>query len=87
NLRKHWRSLPYWTPIGWPHLFTEYDRRYYSEAEPPHGVVKGWFKFWRIIWNNPMVLAYFIPVFGWIPIIWKGMRGRRKVQAWTGSQA
>lgn len=85
NLRKHWRSLPYWTPIGWPALFTEYDRLYQKGGEQPKNISKGWFQFWRIIARNPIVLAYFIPVFGWIPLLYRGMRGRRKVAAWDGS--
>ena len=86
HLAKHWRDLPYWTPIGWPSLFTEFDRRYYSEPEPPQGIIRGWFRFWRIIWQNPIVLAYFTPVLGWIPIFLKGLKNRRVVKAWEGSQ-
>ena len=86
NVRRRWRDLPYWTPVGWPHLFTEYDRRYYSEPEPPRGVIKGWFRFWRIVWKNPIVLAYFLPLLGWIPIIRRGLRNRRVVKPWEGSK-
>ena len=87
NLAKYWRHLPYWTPIGWPALFTEYDRRYGGEDKPPTKVVRGWFQFWAIVFRNPIVFAYFIPVLGWIPIIYKGMRGRKKVQGWDGAKA
>ncbi len=86
NIARRGRDLPYWTPIGWPALFTEYDRRYYDEPEPPHGVIKGWFRFWKIVWKNPIVLAYFIPVFGWIPILMRGLKNRRVVKPWEGSE-
>jgi hypothetical protein len=86
NLVKHSRDLPYWTPIGWPALFTEHDRRYCSEPEYPQGVSKGWFRFWRIVWKNPIVLAYFLPVLGWIPILYRGLKGRREVHSWEGSK-
>jgi 1-acyl-sn-glycerol-3-phosphate acyltransferase len=86
NLLRHGRDLPYWTPIGWAALFTEYDRRYYCEPEPPRGITRGWFRFWRIIWQNPIVLAYFMPILGWIPIFLKGLKNRRVVKTWEGSQ-
>jgi hypothetical protein len=86
NLGKHWRDLPYWTPIGWPALFSEFDRRYSNDPLAPKGVIKGWFKFWRIVIRNPIIFAYFIPVVGWIPILWKGLRGRKNVQPWEGSK-
>jgi hypothetical protein len=85
SLRRHWRKLPYWTPIGWPALFTEYDRRYNREPEPPRDILRGAFRFWRIVARNPLIFAYFLPVIGWIPILWKGLRGRRKVEPWEGS--
>ncbi|MEM7658195.1 MAG: hypothetical protein AAF399_18860 [Bacteroidota bacterium] len=86
NLAKHWRDLPYWLPVGWPALFTEFDRRYQKESTPPKGIIRGWFKFWRILFRNPIIFAYFIPVLGWLPILWKGLRGRRVVQPWEGSK-
>lgn len=87
NLRKYWRDLPYWTPMGWPALFAEYERRYHEEQELPTHITRGWFKFWRIVWKNPITLAYFVPVLGWIPIMIKGMRGRKKVAPWEGPKA
>ncbi|RMG55108.1 MAG: hypothetical protein D6722_28265 [Bacteroidetes bacterium] len=84
NLRKHWWDLPYWIPIGWPALFTEYDRRYHSEPEPPRHIIRGWFRFWRIVWKNPIIIAYFIPILGWVPLFWRGLRGRKIVKPWEG---
>lgn len=86
NLVKHWRDLPYWTPIGWPALFTEFDRRS-RKGESPKGVIRGRFQFWRIVFHNPIVLAYFIPVVGWIPILRKGLKDRREVNAWKGASS
>ncbi|MEM6264164.1 MAG: 1-acyl-sn-glycerol-3-phosphate acyltransferase [Bacteroidota bacterium] len=86
-LLKNWRQLPYTIPVGWPALFTEYDRRYAKEGELPTRITRGWFKFWQIVFKNPIVIAYFIPIFGWIPIAVRGMRGRRKVKPWGGSKA
>lgn len=86
SLWKHGRDLPYTTPIGWPALFTEFDRRYRKEGKAPHGVIRGWFRFWRIVIRNPIVICYFLPLIGWIPITIKGLLGRRTVKAWKGSK-
>jgi 1-acyl-sn-glycerol-3-phosphate acyltransferase len=82
NLIKNARHLPYPTPIGWPAVFSEFYRLYDPEKPAPKGVTKGWFRFWRIVWKSPIVLAYFIPILGWIPVIRKGMKGRRIVKPW-----
>jgi len=87
SLRKHWWDLPYWTPIGWPALFTEFDSRYQKEEKAPKGIIRGWFRFWKIALRNPIVFAYYIPIFGWIPILIKGLRGRKIVRSWEGSQS
>ncbi|GAB4413494.1 MAG: hypothetical protein OHK0039_20450 [Bacteroidia bacterium] len=86
SLRQHWRKLPYWTPIGWPALFTEFERRYQRETPPPKDVTQGWFRFWRIVARNPIILAYYVPILGWIPLLYKGLRDRRKVRPWQGPQ-
>ncbi|MEO1451477.1 MAG: 1-acyl-sn-glycerol-3-phosphate acyltransferase [Bacteroidota bacterium] len=86
NVGRHVRDLPFWTPIGWPALFTEFDRRYYSEPEPPKDIARGFLKFWRIAFRNPIVFAYFIPILGWIPIIRKGLKGRKVVDPWEGAE-
>ena len=86
NIFKHWRSLPYWTPLGWPALFSEYDRRYYQDRELPTRITRGLFRFWYIVWKNPIVIAYFIPLLGWIPILYRGLLGRRRVKSWEGSK-
>lgn len=86
SLWTHGRDLPYTTPIGWPALFTEFDRRYRKEGKAPHGVIRGWFRFWRIVIRNPIVICYFLPLIGWIPITIRGLLGRRTVKAWKGSK-
>jgi hypothetical protein len=87
NLKKHWRDFPYTTPLGWPAVFTEYDRLYHRNPdEAPEGIIRGWFKFWRIVFKNPIVVCYFLPLIGWFPIVWRGLRGRRKVKSWSGSK-
>ena len=83
---KEWRSLPYWTPLGWPALFSEYDRRYYQDRELPSRITRGLFRFWYIIWKNPIVIAYFIPILGWVPILLRGLLGRKRVRSWEGSK-
>lgn len=81
-LWKNIRKFPYTTPIGWPMVFAEFDRLYHPDAPVPKDVTKGFMRFWRIIIKNPIVIAYFFPLLGWIPVIWKGMRGRKVVKPW-----
>ncbi|MFK7971488.1 MAG: 1-acyl-sn-glycerol-3-phosphate acyltransferase [Bacteroidia bacterium] len=85
NLARHIGRFPYTTPIGWPAVFTEFDRLYHPDAPAPKDVTKGFMRFWRIILRNPIVLAYFLPIIGWIPVIWLGLRGRKEVKAWKPS--
>lgn len=85
NLFKNWRMLPYTTPIGWPVLFLEFERKYRKTGVPPDNITKGWFRFLRACWHHPLMIAYFIPVIGWIPLIIKGISGRKKVKSWSGS--
>jgi 1-acyl-sn-glycerol-3-phosphate acyltransferase len=86
NLVKNFHRLPYWTPIGWPALFTEFDRRFEVEGHHTKDVTKGWFKFWRIVLRNPIIFAYYLPVIGWIPILIKGLRDKREVPMWEGAK-
>jgi hypothetical protein len=31
----------------------------------------------RMLWRNPITLAYFVPVLGWIPLAIKGYRNHK----------
>ncbi len=74
QLSRNWRSLPLWLPIGWPLLFWEFERRYKESkeqgktAESTSLTLTGTSIF-RILLQQPSLLAYYLPIIGWIPIL------------------
>ena len=78
RIKENRRFFPFFLPFAWPAVFTEFERRYVKNGE------RG-FKmrldqpgaFWKMLWRNPIVLAYFIPLLGWIPLAIKGYRGNK----------
>lgn len=72
NLRK----APCLLPFGWPVLFSEFERRYVKLKERPPGIKYGFLAFLRMIVMNPISIAFFLPLIGWIPILIRGLRRR-----------
>jgi len=78
RIKENRRFFTFLLPFAWPAVFTEFERRYVKNGE------RG-FKmrldqpgaFWKMLWRNPIVLAYFIPLLGWIPLAIKGYRGNK----------
>ncbi len=62
------RYFPFIFPFGWPLLFSEFQRQWEKEGEVK--IEFGWKMVIRLFWKKPIVLAYFVPVLGWLPIIW-----------------
>ena len=70
------RFFPYLTPVGWPMLFGEFDRKYRKYEQEGR---KGEFKlrmrrrdFFTLLFRNLITICYFIPVLGWIPLAIRG---------------
>ena len=76
-LFKNFKYFPYTVPIGWPLLFAEFERVRLKKRDFTSKLRLGWGSAFRIILQNPMVLAYYIPILGWIPL---GIKGFRKVK-------
>jgi len=71
QLARHWRSLPLWLPIGWPLLFWEFERSYASaktRGVSPELSLRG-LNVFKILYRQPGLIAYYLPVIGWIPIL------------------
>lgn len=67
-------KLIYYTPLGWPLLFHEHHRLYQKHRGKPftmHLTCWSWLKF---LFRNPITIAYYIPVLGWIPLLIRGYR-------------
>ena len=84
RIRQNWRYFPFFLPFAWPALFAEFERRFVRRGERDfHLHLDRPGTFWQMLWRNPLVLAYFVPLLGWVPLAIKGYRGNklRKQQA------
>lgn len=75
-LRKVWHyrgKFPFTFPFAWPVIFTEFYRIYDKFGKDTRVQIKpDFWNFFRLIWKNPLSLAFYLPLLGWIPIIIKG---------------
>jgi hypothetical protein len=74
SCRKNVRKFPYFLPPFWPSLFAECERRCDKKDNSPWKLdllsgLKAFFK-------RPINFAFFLPIIGWIPILWRGFRLR-----------
>ncbi len=77
--RLAWKNIskfPYYTPLGWPFLFEDFKRQYNKNPEKPVEMYLGWGAIFRFIFRNPITIAYFIPLLGWIPLLIRGYWGQ-----------
>ncbi|MGI4865309.1 MAG: hypothetical protein ACRYFZ_15415 [Janthinobacterium lividum] len=78
RMKENWRYFPFFLPFAWPAAFAEFERRYVQRGERDFDMhLDKLGTFWKLLWRNPLVLAYFIPLLGWIPLAIKGYRGHR----------
>lgn len=85
-ISKMWQKrsyFPYNLPLFWPLLFHEFERQWlweekYKSKEPIH-IDTGWGSFIRLIWRNPITIAYFLPIIGWFILIAYGNRKWKKL--------
>jgi 1-acyl-sn-glycerol-3-phosphate acyltransferase len=78
RMKENRRYFPFFLPFAWPAAFAEFERRFVTNGERDfdmHLDRPG--TFWKLLWRNPLVLAYFIPLLGWIPLAIKGYRGNK----------
>jgi hypothetical protein len=78
RIKDNWRYFPFFLPFAWPAAFTEFERRFVKNGERNFDLgLDRPGAFWKMLWRNPLVLAYFVPLLGWIPLAIKGYRGHR----------
>lgn len=72
NFGKKMKYFPYFLPFGWPMLFSEFEKQKVEKKGHKKPFKVGFKLFFRTIWKNPIVLCYYIPILGWIPLLLKG---------------
>jgi len=70
--RQHPKKFPYYLPFFWPSLFSECERRFDEKDGSAWklDLLAGLKAFFR----RPLNFAFFLPILGWIPILWRGFR-------------
>lgn len=65
-------KFPYTMPFGWPLLFNEFHRKYKKSNGKPVKLRLGFLSTFRILLKNPITIAYYIPILGWVPLLVRG---------------
>ncbi|MFQ5585116.1 MAG: hypothetical protein ACE5GL_11830, partial [Calditrichia bacterium] len=73
---KNKQKFPFFIPSFWPSLFWEFERLHVQRKEKYFKI--NFLSGIRAFFKNPITIAFFIPILGWIPILIRGMRGRKK---------
>ena len=74
QLTRHWRSFPLWLPVGWPLLFWEFERQYARGLPEDEPLALNGMSVLRIVAAQPWLLAYYVPVLGWLPLLFWSAR-------------
>jgi 1-acyl-sn-glycerol-3-phosphate acyltransferase len=78
RIKENRRFFPFFLPFAWPAVFTEFERLYVKEGKRNFRMQLDRPGAWlRMLWRNPITLAYFIPLIGWIPLAIKGYKGNK----------
>lgn len=79
------RFFPYNFPWGWPAVFLEFQRRWVAQGKKGKLYIDfSKFSLLKAIARNPILIAYFLPILGWVPIFYFGLKGREKGEFWKG---
>ncbi len=75
------RHFPYHTVFGWPFLFEEFKRLIRKHPDGKFNMKTGWGSLIPMLVRNPVILAYYIPVLGWLIILYLGYRDQKLTRA------
>jgi len=67
---KNLSKLPFAFPWGWPLIMLEH-HRLTQKGNYPIKMEYGFFSLFKMLVNNPRAIWFYIPIFGWIPIIFR----------------
>ena len=69
-------KVPFTFPWGWPLLMLEH-HRLYQKTKAPVKMNIGFLSFFKMLFNNPRAIWFYIPIFGWIPIIYRMLKSNK----------
>lgn len=69
---QNFKYFPFFLPFGWPFLFSEFQMQWEKNKEV--NIEYSWKTIVRLLWKRPIIWAYFIPILGWLPIIYWSKR-------------
>ncbi len=72
------RYFPFYFPFCWPFMFLEFERQYRKNKGAKVHLDLNFSGFIKMFFNNPLGWCYFIPIIGWIPLLIRGYRQKRK---------
>ncbi len=77
--------FPYNLPIFWPLMFHEFERQWLEEekyqSKEPVQISTAWGSFFRLLYRNPICIAYYLPIIGWFILILYGKLRWKKLDA------
>ncbi|MBL4752352.1 MAG: hypothetical protein JKY52_01955 [Flavobacteriales bacterium] len=68
------RKWPYIFPWGWPLMFLEHERQWKKGGGKQVNMKFGFFSWIGWLFKNPRAIWFYIPIIGWIPIIYRSLR-------------
>ncbi|MFC1853765.1 1-acyl-sn-glycerol-3-phosphate acyltransferase [candidate division CSSED10-310 bacterium] len=68
------KKLPFFTPFGWPLVFTEFERQWRIRKTDEVKLDWSIFSTLKVLLNNPGTIKYYTPLLGWLPMIYRGIR-------------
>ncbi|GAA4384286.1 hypothetical protein [Hymenobacter koreensis] len=85
RIKENMRYFPFFLPSFWPLIFHEFERLYTKKGRRDFKMsLSGFGTTMRLIWRNPFVISFFIPLLGWIPIAIRGYYKNRIGQKLPG---
>jgi len=62
--------FPFFLPFFWPSIFQEFNRL--AKKGKVHTLKMNFWHGIKAFRKNPITIAFFLPIIGWIPILWRG---------------
>ena len=86
STKKNFKTFPFSFPFCWPLVFLEFERQWKKQGASGRMYIDfDKASFWKVLFRNPIAIFYYIPILGWIPLAYRGLKGRDpNAKVWTG---